>query len=141
MWDFDAARRERQAASGQAEPVRFLLGGEIFTIIDRIPLGDTIDLIEAPDPTPETMNEAVVALTRFIDRVLIDADRPRFAALLRRREDPIDGWDIVEVGERLARHYMDRPTVPSGGSSSGRAHDGETSSSTGSPEPVGSSST
>lgn len=141
MWDFDAARRERQAHTPRPEPVRFLLGGETFTLLDAIPLGATLDLHDAPEPTPETLNEAVVALVRFVDRVLVDEDRERFKELLRRRNDPIDGWDIIELGDRIARHFANRPTVPSSDSSAGRPPDGESSNSTGSEEPVGSSAT
>lgn len=141
MWDFDAARRERQGHQPKPDPVRFLLGGETFTLLDAIPLGATLDLHDAPEPSPSTLNEAVVALVRFIDRVLIDEDRERFKELLRRRNDPIDGWDIIELGDRIARHFTNRPTVPSSDSSAGRPPDGETSSSTGSDTPVGASST
>lgn len=136
--DFDAARLERER---ERDPVRFQLGGETFSLIPRIPLGDSFDLADAPEPAPETLGESVRALTRFIDRVLIDDDRARWAELLRRRDDPIDAWAIIDLGTWIAEQYAARPTVRSTGSSSEQPAGGPRSNEDGSPAPEGTSPT
>lgn len=123
MRDFDLARRERAA---KRNPVQFRLGGERFTLLPIVPLGAGFDLEDAPEPDADRPN-AVRALSTFIRECLISEDQPRWDALLRRRDDPIDPEAILEVGVHVTEAYTGRPTGPSTGSSGGRARTGRTS--------------
>src|SRR5436190_21423709 len=116
--DYELARRERNA---KREPNQVVMGGETFTLLPTIPISAGFDLVDAPEPgsSPTLESEAVRALCSFIRLALVDDDQPRFDALLARREDAIDGADIVAYGELLTAVYTGRPTVPSGGSSAG----------------------
>lgn len=124
--DYELARRERNA---KREPNTIVMGGEQFTLLPTIPISAGFDLVDAPEPSadPDMQSEAIRALCTFIRLVLVDDDQPRFDALLARREDAIDGADIVAYGQMLAEVYSGRPTVPSSGSSGGRRSSGRTS--------------
>lgn len=121
--DFDLARRER---ASKRNPVQFKLGGERFTLLPIVPLGAAFDLEDAPEPDADKDN-AVRILSQVIRDCLIDADQPRWDALLRRRDDAIDPESIIEVGIDITEAYSGRPTKPSSGSSAGRARNGSTS--------------
>ena len=123
MRDFDLARRERAA---KRRPVTFTLGGERFTLLPIVPLGAAFDLEDAPEPDVDQPN-AIRALARMVRECLIDDDQPRWDALLRRRDDPIDPEAILEVGVEVTEAYAGRPTKPSTGSSGGRARTGRPS--------------
>lgn len=125
---FDAARAERRR---HVDPLSFVLGGETFTCIPAPTLADTFDLADAPEPDLANLTELgqVRALVGFIDRLLVDTDRARFADLLARRADPIDPLDVVHLGAQLAEAYAGRPTQPSSASGGGRRRTGRRSSS------------
>lgn len=137
--DFDAARRERRRERALA-PIGFKLGGETFLCLPVVPVGAALDLEEAPE-IREDEAAAAKSLAKFIDSVLTDDDRPRFDALLHRRDDPIDGTDLFEVAVHLAGEYAARPTSPSIDFFGGRATTGPTSSSSPSPTDSESSET
>ena len=121
--DYELARRERNA---KREPNRVVMGGEEFTLLPTIPISAGFDLVDAPEPgaNPTMESEAIRALCQFIRLALVDDDQPRFDALLARREDAIDGADVVAYGEMLTAVYSGRPTGPPSGSSGGRLRSG-----------------
>lgn len=124
--DYELARRERNA---KREPNQVVMGGEEFTLLPTIPISAGFDLVDAPEPDrdPSMESEAIRALCSFIRLALVDEDQPRFDALLARRQDAVDGADIVAYGEMLTAVYTGRPTVPPSGSSGGRRRSGQTS--------------
>jgi hypothetical protein len=121
--DYELARRERNA---KREPNQVVMGGETFTLLPTVPISTAFDLTDAPEPQPgDTMEaDAIRALCTFIRLALIDDDQPRWDALLARREDAIDGADILEYGVLIAAVYAPVPTVPSSDSSGGRRPSG-----------------
>lgn len=135
--DLDAARRERNR---NRQPVQFSIGDEVFTCIAVVPVGVAFDLAAAPE-LGDNRGAATYALITFVDQLLIEEDRARFADRIRRRDDPVDPEFILDLVARISQEYAARPTLPSSGSSSGRATDGPNSSSTPSPSSAASSST
>ena len=133
--DFDAARAERER---QVEPVTFTLGGEDFTCVLAPAVGDALDLADAPEPESSLIG-SVKAITKFIDKILVPADRAKFKKLLRKIDTPhgpINSYDVIEVGVWLSEEFAGRPTEPSTDFSGGRATTGPTSSSDTSSEPA-----
>lgn len=125
--DYELARRERNA---KREPNKVVMGGEEFTLLPTIPIATAFDLVDAPEPdgdNPSMESAAIRALCTFIRLALVDEDQPRWNALLARREDAIDGVDIIAYGGMITAVYTGRPTVPSSGSSGGRQPRGATS--------------
>lgn len=122
---FGAAR-----AGATREPITFdfgLFGEEQFTVVPTPSLGDTLDLYEAPEPTPENELETVRLLVRFIRRLLKPEDVDRFNAALRRL--PADEAHVVlDLAAWIAEQVTGFPTVPASTSSSGQQAAGETSS-------------
>jgi hypothetical protein len=131
--DYDAARAEMERAT---DPLRFILCGHTFTTVAAPRLGDTFELMDAPEPVGDTEEEAVRALSRFIRRSLIEVDRPKWDEVLYQL-GPEHGPLIIRIGTDLAEQYLARPTEPPSESSSGRSSGGRTSKRTGSPEPAG----
>lgn len=121
--DYELARRERNA---KREPNQVVMGGEKFTLLPTIPISAGFDLYDAPEPVEgdDLQAESIRAIARFIRLALIDADQERFDALLARRDDPIDGADVLAYGGLISAVYSGRPTVPSIGSSGGRRKTG-----------------
>ncbi len=129
--DFDAARAERRR---EVDPIRFTLGGETFVCVARIPVGHAFDLMDAPELTPTNYAECARALDRFIMAVLLDdVSRERWQALLRRVDDPIDDWALIEVGTWLAEAYSGTPFDGPDASFPGRRDAGGSLSSTATP--------
>lgn len=148
--DFDGARRERNR---RHEPLTFTLGcgkacpdrhydrsrrrydctgAHLFTCLAHPLVADALDLANAPE-RDEDEKGAVAALVRFIDRLLgSDDDRERFAALLARREDPIDNDAIFDVAVWLAEQYVTAPFGQPTGSSPGPRSGGASSKKKGS---------
>lgn len=122
--DFDALRRDLER---EHDPLTFTLCGELFTTVTSPRLGDTFDLMDAPEPLGETEEQAVRALCRFIRKMLRDEDRPRWDGVLFKL-GPEHGRLIVEIGLELVEQYTNRPTVPPSESSDGRPSTGERSS-------------
>lgn len=115
--DFDAARSERQR---DRDPIAFTLGGEDFTCVPSLPIGLFLDLAEVGGHP---------LLAKELERCLIDADRERFAKLLRRESDPIGVEDIEDIHAWLVQEYAARPTGRSTGSPAGPLTNGDRSSS------------
>jgi hypothetical protein len=135
--DFDAARAERER---QVEPVTFTLGGEQFQCVLAPSVGDALDLADAPEPETSLIG-SVRAIVRFVDKILVPADRARFAELIRKMDTPhgpVNAYDLIEVGVWLGEEYAGRPTDPSSDSSGGRDQTttGSTSNSESSSEPA-----
>lgn len=113
--DFDAARRERSKKEKDNFPP-FKLGGEKFRLRDRATIGESIDLVSAPEPEEEVETPAVTLVTfvDFISGRLVDEDEEaRFMALLHRRKDPIRDVDLIEIVKWISEEVTGRPTVPS----------------------------
>lgn len=126
--DFDAARRayDTQAPA----PVEFVLAGEVFTCLNDPSLGDTFEMIDAPDITVEDFDPnrnahvtLVRKIARYIQRMLVLEDRPRFDQALYRV--PVTHMAvIIEIADYITTEVVNRPTVPPGPSSSGRPESG-----------------
>lgn len=112
------------------DPITFdfgLYSEERFTIVPTPSLGDTLDLYEAPEPTPENELETVRVLVRFIRRMLDPADVERFNTALRRI--PADqAHVIIDAAAWIAKQVSHGfPTEPAPTSSSGRQARGRSS--------------
>lgn len=104
------------------EPITFdfgVYGEETFTVIPDPSLGDTFDLYDAPEPSPENMLETVRVLARFIKRMLAPEDRPRFDEALKRIPST-QAFILVDVATYIAGQVTGFPTRPSTISSGGR---------------------
>jgi hypothetical protein len=109
------------------EPITFdfgLYGEERFTIVPTPSLGDTLDLYDTPEPTPENEFETVRVLVRFIRRMIDPDDVPRFNEALKRI--PSDqGHIIIDLAtwitEEVAAGF---PIEPAPTSSSGQRVNG-----------------
>lgn len=116
-------------AATQRDPITFdfgLYGEETFTVIPTPTLGDTFDLYDAPERTPENLLDSARILARFIRRMLAPEDRTRFDAALYRI--PSDEMHlIVECAEWIAEQVTGFPQVPSTSSSGGRRPNGRSS--------------
>lgn len=122
--DFDALRRELER---EHDPFTFALFGETYTTVTSPSIGDTLDLHAAPEYVGDTEEEAVLALCRFIRRMLDKDDQPRWdQALYQLRSE--HGPLIMAIGAQLAEVYLNRPTGPPEESSSGRPGTGQSSS-------------
>ena len=116
-------------AAEAREPITFdfgVFGEESFTIIPTPSLGDTFDLYDAPEPTPENELEAVRILARFIRRLVIEADKERFDRALYRI--PTDHAHIViEAANWIVEQITPFPVAPPRNSSGGRRSTGTSS--------------
>lgn len=116
-------------ATEAREPITFdfgVFGEETFTVVPTPSLGDTLDLYDAPEPTPANELESVAILVRFLTRMLDPVDRPRFKAALTRI--PADHAHVViECAEWVASQVAPFPAAPSPSSSGGRRNTGTSS--------------
>lgn len=115
--------------TAERDPITFdfgIYGEETFTVIPEPMLGDTLDLLDAPEPTPTDELEAVRAITRFIRRLLAPEDRPRFSAALG-RIPAAEAHIILELGTWITEQVTGFPTTPPAPSSRGRQHPGQRS--------------
>lgn len=109
-------------AGVEREPITFdfgLYGEETFTVVPDPSLGDTFDLADAPEPTPENVLDSARILARFIRRMLAPADRPRFDQALY-RIPATQMHIVVEAAQWIAENVTTFPTVPPASSSRGR---------------------
>src|SRR3954463_5069062 len=115
--DYDAMRANLQR---REDPLQFKLGGKIFRTKPSPSLGSVFDLMDAPEPTPETEAQAAQACCKFIRNMLeSDTDRRNFDAGLD--DLPVDDYPVfVLIAVELVRQYTFRPTEPSASSSSGQ---------------------
>lgn len=132
--DFDAALRAYTKGTADAEPVSFVLGGEVFETLFEPTLGDLLDLHRCPEPPevwdldkPEHMAIFDV-LDRFIRRGLPDdGTRERWETALYRI--PRSGWPVIyDVAQLITEQLTGFPSRPPVNSSSGRRPSGRTSS-------------
>lgn len=116
-------------AATQRESITFdfgLYGEETFTVVPTPTLGDTFDLYDAPEATPDNLLATARILARFVRRMLAPEDRARFdAALYRIPADQVHL--IVECAEWIAEQVTGFPPVPPTTSSGGRRTSGRTS--------------
>lgn len=116
-------------AGVEREPITFDFGmwsEHRFTCLPEPSLGDTIDLYDAPEPTPENMVESARLLVRFIRRMIVAEDRDRFDDALRSLPAS-QSHVIVEAAMFIAEAVSGFPTVPPANSSGGRHTTGTTS--------------
>jgi hypothetical protein len=109
-------------AGVEREPITFDFGmwsEHRFTCLPEPSLGDTIDLYDAPEPTPENMVESARLLARFIRRMIVPEDRGRFDDALR-AVPASQAHVIVEAATFIVEQVSGFPTVPPASSSGGR---------------------
>lgn len=137
--DFDAARRAYDTVT--PDPVSFTLAGEEFTCLLDPTIGDTFEMIDAPDITPEDYDPTnpahprlMMKIARYVQRMLPVEERPRFDAALYRI--PVTHLAVIlDVANFITEEVVDRPTGPPASFSSGRPESGTSSKN----EPVGAS--
>ncbi len=117
--------------AAEREPITFdfgLYGEETFIVRPDPSLGDTFDLLDAPEPAPGTQPDValVQTLARFIRRMLVPEDRPRFDQTLYRIPST-EAHLILEAATFIAEQVTGFPTAPSTSSSGGRRANGTTS--------------
>lgn len=110
-------------AGVEREPITFdfgLFGEETFRVVPDPSLGDTLDLLDAPEPTPDNELETLAVLTRFIRRLLPPEDRPRFNQALYRIPITEAPAVVIECAAWIAEQVAGFPTSPPTTSSRGR---------------------
>lgn len=113
----------------EREPVTFdfgMFGEETFTVVPEPTLGDTFDLADAPEPTPDTMLDAARVCAKFVRRMLVAEDRPRFDQALY-RIPASHAHLIVDATRYITEQVIGRPSQPSATSSGGRRRTGNKS--------------
>lgn len=115
--DYDALRAELRRDVND-DPLTFTLFGHLYTCAPAPSLGDSFDLMDAPEPMNDEP-EAVRALCRFIRRMLIEPDKIHWDQATYKL-DGRDGPLIIAIGVDLTEQYANRPTEPPSGSSDGR---------------------
>jgi hypothetical protein len=108
------------------EPIEFDFDDETFHCNLRPSLGDTFDLMDVPDPTPDTLAECAYQLAKFIKRMLVPEDRDRWERKLHTISQA-DAGAIIEIGTWLVEQVTGRPFVLSTSSSGGQPRNGKTS--------------
>jgi hypothetical protein len=112
--DFDVARREEVD-----KPIRFRLGGELFTALPLMPAGDYLRSYGQEVP-----------LLSYMQTCLPDDEWERFDKVVSRKVDPIDTVHVLRVVRKLEAMYSARPTRRPTGSPAGPDATGDASSST-----------
>jgi hypothetical protein len=153
MSDLDVERRERQQAREIALGDRsFTFGGEKFTHVrdcpwDVIERAAALDLAEGVTVLSELralvteLIEPGAELTQAEGDPIRYENHERFAALLRRRQDPITVDDVSALLRWLMGAASGRPTQSPPPSPVGSEASGTPSTETSSPEPAGASKT
>lgn len=116
-------------AEVEREPISFDFGmfsEESFTVIPDPSLGDTLDLYDAPEPSPDSDLASVAVLVRFIRRMIAPADKARFDQALYRIPSS-HGFLIVDAAAWIVEQITPFDLPPAGNSSGGRQHTGTTS--------------
>lgn len=116
----------------EREPVTFDFGmfdEHRFVVIPEPSLGDTFDLYDAPEPTPETMLDAARVCARFVRRMIVPEQRARFDEALV-RIPASHAHLIVDACRYIAEQVIGRPTEPLPSSSDGQRGSGTNSSTT-----------
>lgn len=118
MAHFNADEARSGYAPSLREPITFELGGETFTTLTEPMLGDVLTLADAPELDPENTGAAVIAISRFVERMLPLGDRERFRRVLDRIPSSQSGA-VVELGGWLVQQISGNPTKRSGSFRSG----------------------
>lgn len=117
-------------AGVEREPITFdfgLFGEETFTVVPDPSLGDVLDLLDAPEPTPTNETQTLAVLTRFIRRLLPVEDRPRFNQALYRIPITEAPAIVIDCAAWIATQVTGFPTVPPTTFSRGRPPSGASS--------------
>lgn len=114
-------------ANALGEELGFEFAGESFRCRPSPTLGDTFDLMDAPEPAPETLAQAARAIARFVRRLLADdTERARWDDLLRRTGN--EGLPaLIDLGTWLAEQVAAIPPKPPASSRGGRRPTGKSS--------------
>jgi hypothetical protein len=123
--DLDEQRRERPSE------VRIMLGGETFRARTTVRPEATLPWDDFYEGEDTSMRRQIEVADQVIMEFLISDDHDKWRALRAREEDPIGTADIIRFVRALQEAAADRPTEPSGDSSTGIAS-GEASSMDGS---------
>lgn len=121
--DFDAARRERQAAR---DPIQFKLGGKTFTCKPAIPFERLLDAMD----TEGTVGDLFRHLVDFVASCLPPDQQDPWRKVVANPKVPVEETDVHAVAAYLTAVYAARPTSPPAGSAAGRRSNGRASSST-----------
>ncbi len=116
--ELDAARRERNT-----EPIGFRVRGQDFHCVPVLGAGVVLELVGEDDDD----DYLVMALTRFLRRVIVAEDWDRFHALLVAQHDPIDAEELTDIAGHLCDVYAGRPTERLSTSGGGPRSTGESS--------------
>lgn len=109
-------------------PVTFELDGEKFTAVPAIPGAKLLDFIA--DADSDDGGRASQALVDFMQGVIIEQDRDRFAALIRDEERVVEIETLAEICEWLVGEYAARPTESPKPPAAGRSRSGRGSTAT-----------
>lgn len=114
--DFELAARK-----AKSEPITFGFMGEVFTCVSEPSLGDSLDVIRAPevDATSEpSVAMGVSIMAEFVRKMLVDDDKPRWDAVLY-KVPRTEGMMVVNIGTWIIEQLSGFPTSPPAGSFSG----------------------
>lgn len=101
------AYKEFQAATS-TEPVTFKIGSDMFEAAAQCPAGVLLSM--AANSSDEGGAGAVTAAMDFLDAVLKETSRARFAERMTSVEDPISITTVTELVQWLIGVYTGRPT-------------------------------
>ncbi len=134
MRDFDSEISERHEEIERKITDRdFKLGGEVFT--HRV----NISIYELGDLDEEREREGwnyIKVYERSIEQLLIDADKPRFRAMIEKKNLSVSVDDLQTLYGDLLQMAYGRPTEASSLSTGGGANNGASSTATSSTEPA-----
>lgn len=122
--------------------IKFKIDGEVFEAVAAIGatvMNDVLDdqmdfdmaLMQAQrfadgqsdksemDQTASKLKGHVGKIMTFLDEVLVEESRARFADRLRSKTNPIDLTQVYQAYHYLVNRYSNRPTVPSSSSTNG----------------------
>lgn len=113
--DYDALRAEQRR---EHDPLTFTLFGHLYTCAPAPSLGDTFELMDAPEPM-DNEAEALRALCRYIRRMVVPTDQAHWDQATYKLD--IDDLPLLmAISVDLLEQYANRPTVPPSESSDGR---------------------
>lgn len=130
--DYDAARRERAAQTGEDEtsgdrrlkPFTFTLRGDEYKVVGPVPGAVLMELAASEG---QAGGAGVRALYAFLDAALDEESVHRFVAALKRRENPIELPDVLEIVRDIVAEMNGRPTTRPSGSPDGSSSTGQSS--------------
>jgi hypothetical protein len=102
------------------ERITVAIADEVFAVATEPSLGDTFDLMDAPEPTPENEAQAVRALSRFLERVIVPEERARYQALLYRLPRGQGSAILTATAVELVERLTGFPSAPLASSSGTR---------------------